>query len=155
MNTVQISIWGIAAALVLFVGIGVVLFVQALRGDRGGEPDTPREREGFAASMRRYVGPVRPEHAILNIPLRAGLELVCGSCGIPGMGWMMSTRVAIGLPLLSIVPSVVYGFYPVYLALSGHLLDSPLVALRYLPFLGVGSAALLLATELRARRQAR
>lgn len=155
MNTVQLSIWGIVAALVLFVGIGAVLFVQALRADRGDGPRGPHEKEGFAAAMRRYVGPVHPQHAILNIPLRAGLELVCASCGIPGMGWMMSTRVAIGLPLLSIVPSFVYGFYPVYLALSGHLLDSPLIAFRYLPFLGVGSASLLLATELRARRRAR
>lgn len=155
MNTVHLTIWGVIAALVLFVGIGAVLFVQALKGDRSAAPEGSEEDErGLRAGMRRYVGPVRPENALLNVPLRVGLELVCAGCGIPGMGWMMSTRVGVGLPLLAIVPSFVYGFYPVYLALSGHILDSPLIALRYLPFLGVGSATALLIVELRARRRA-
>lgn len=154
MNTVQLTIWGVIAALVLFVAIGAVLFVQALRGDRERESatDGPVEK-GFRAGMRRYVGPVRPEHALLSPPLRVGLELVCASCGIPGMGWMMSTRVAVGLPLLAIVPSFVYGFYPVYLAMSGHIVDSPYVALRYLPILGVVSAALLAIAERRSLRR--
>lgn len=155
MNTVQLTIWGVIGALVLFVVIGGVLFVQALRGDRRREEASREEplEKGLRAGMRRYVGPIRPEHALLNPPLRVGLELLCASCGIPGMGWMMSTRVAIGLPLLAIVPSFVYGFYPVYLAMSGHILDSPYVALRYLPILGVLSATLLAIAERRSPRR--
>lgn len=153
MNTVQLTIWGVIAALVLFVTVGGVLLVQSLRIDRGDPraPVQPDER-GLRAGMRRYVGPVKAENAILNPPLRVGLELLCASCGLPGMGWMMSTRVAIGLPLLAVVPSFVYGFYPVYLTVTGHFLDSPYVALRYLPFLGVASATALGIAEWRSRR---
>ena len=155
MSTVQLTIWGVIGALVVFVLIGAALFVQALRGDRRaeGSRQDPADR-GFRAGIRRYIGPVRREHALLNAPLRVGLEFVCASCGVPGMGWMMSTRVAIGLPLMAIVPSFVYGFYPVYLAMSGHILDSPYIAVRYLPVLGVASAVLLAIVERRSLRRA-
>lgn len=153
MSTVRITIWAMTAALALFTVVGILLFVQAMRPDP--QADAPREppgSRGLRQAMRRYVGPVERGNALLNPPLRVGLEWICASCGVPGLGWMVSTRVGIGLPLLVIAPSLIYGFYPVVLALNGHILDSPLEPLRYLPFLGVASALALAVVEWRTAR---
>lgn len=153
MNTVHITIWGMVAAVSIFTVVGLLLFVQALRPDPDAVATHEHDERGFRAAMKRYVGPVERSHALLNAPVRVSLELICASCGIPGLGWMASTRVAVGLPLLAIAPSFIYGFYPVYLAVTGHILDSPLEPLRYLPVLGVTSAGLLALAEWHEARQ--
>ena len=158
MNTIVVTIWGTIAALVMFTAIGFILVVQALRPDpaeRAARRAAGTARLGLGEAARRYVGPVTPDLALLTPPLRVVLEFVGALCGFPGFGWMMSARVAIGLPLLIVAPTIVYGFYPVYLALSGHLVDSPYVAIRYLPFLAVISASALAAAEVRSSRSGR
>jgi hypothetical protein len=157
------TIWGIVAMLVVFIAIGAALFVQGMRQERrvpaddgnGSSADTEPEGRGMRAAMRRYVGPVSPELALLNPPARVGLEFLAALCGFPGLGWMMSTRVSIGLPMLIAGPAIVFGFYPAYLALSGHFTDRPLIALEYLPALAVISATALAVAEVRRLRAVR
>jgi Ca2+-transporting ATPase len=58
-------------------------------------------------------------------------------------------REAAGIVLLTVGPAIVWGFYPVVLAFSGHLLDGPYTATSYLPYLGVASALALAIAEWR------
>jgi hypothetical protein len=46
-------------------------------------------------------------------------------------------------------PAIVWGFYPVFLALTGRLLAGPYEATAYLPFLGLTSAAALAVAQWR------
>ena len=156
---VSITIWGLVVALTLFTAVGVAMFVIALRPtarNRDGAPSggsaAPAGEAGFGGAMRRYVGPVSPDLALLTAPRRVLLEFVSALCGFPGFGWLASTRVSIGLPLLCIAPAIIYGGYPVYLAMTGHLLDSPYVAIQYLPAVALVSASCLAFAEFRARR---
>ncbi len=159
MDTGEMTIWGIVAVLVVFIAIGAALFVQGMRQERrdgsGHAVDRDPADRGVRAAMRRYVGPVSPELALLNPPARVGLEFLAALCGFPGLGWMMSTRVSIGLPMLVAGPAIVFGFYPAYLAFSGHYTDRPLIALEYLPALAVISAAALAVAEVRRLRAVR
>lgn len=155
MSGVTMSMWAIVAVFVLFIVIGVVLFVQSLRmghaGATGGANGDARRltvREG----VRRYFGPVTSRHALLGPKRRVALELVAAACGFPGFGWLMSARPAIGLPLIIVGSATVYGFYPVYLVMSGRIAASPLVGLEYLPVLAVVSAGALAVAELRTAR---
>jgi hypothetical protein len=164
----EMTIWGTVAALVMFTVAGLALFVQALRSDpaeraaRAASSQLPAGsgvagpgRADFREGVRRYVGPVTPDMALLTPAKRVLLEFVGALCGFPGFGWMTSTRVSIGLPMLLIGPAMVYGFYPVYLAMSGHLADSPHVGIRYLPALAAMSAAVLAIVETRSARRRR
>jgi hypothetical protein len=152
----EITIWGLIVALAIFTIGGVAMFVLALRPDRStaGEPGQgPKARDaerGFRAGVHRYVGPVTPDLALLSPARRVLLEFVGAFCGFPGFGWLMSTRVAIGLTLLCLGPALVYGAIPVALAFSGHLSDGPYVAIAYLPTLAVVSATCLALAEFKA-----
>ena len=147
------TIAGIAGMLVLFIVVGAVLLVQAMRMERRQRAsDAAGGRPGLRDVVSRYVGPVTPDLALLNPPARVGLELVGALCGFPGFGWMMSTRVAVGLPMLIAGPAIVFGFYPVYLVYSGHITDRPLIGLEYLPFVAVASASALAVAEVRRAR---
>jgi hypothetical protein len=152
----QMTIWGTIIAIALFSCIGVWLFVQSFRPDPT-RPSDPRESRGrtFREAVQRYVGPVSPDTALLTPVLRVLLEAVSTLCGFPGFGWMASTRVAVGLPMLCIGPAIIYGFYPVLLAMTGHLSDSPFVAFQYLPYLAAISASALAVAEIRAARGGR
>ena len=155
---VSITIWGLVAALTLFTIVGVAMFVIALRpNSREGITAPPGKSAskggtGFGPAMRRYVGPVSPDLALLTAPRRVLLEFVSALCGFPGFGWLASTRVSIGLPMLCVAPAIIYGGYPVYLAMTGHLIDSPYVAIQYLPAVALVSASCLAFAEYRARR---
>ncbi len=148
----EISIWSLVAALTFFVIVGVVMFFMALRPDPSVErPEADASERGFRAGVRRYVGPVTPDLAILSPARRVLLEFVGALCGFPGFGWLMSTRVALGLTLLCLGPAIIYGALPVAFSLSGHLLDGPYVTIEYLPAVAVVSAACLAFAEYRAK----
>jgi hypothetical protein len=157
MDTGEFTLAGIAAALLLFVAIGAILLVQAMLQERrsGRAGATPEARLGIRHAMSRYIGPVHPDLALLNPPARVVLEFVAALCGFPGFGWLVSTRMAVGLPLLILGSATVYGFYPAFLALSGHFTDRPLIALEYLPAVAVASATALAVAEVRRARSAR
>lgn len=149
------TIWGTIAAIVIFVTIGVVLVVGELRPDpaeRAARRASGAPRVGLKEGMRRYVGPVTPDLALLTPVKRVLLEFVGALCGFPGFGWMASARVSIGLPMLVVAPAIVFGLYPAYLAVSGHLADSPYIAIRYLPLLAIASSSALAVVEVRAAR---
>lgn len=155
----ETTIWGTIIALALFIAIGAWLFVRSMQLDPDKrvalQAEGRRARLGIVEAARRYVGPVSPDTAFLTPTGRVALEFVAAFCGFPGFGWLSSTRVAIGLPMLFIGPAIIYGFYPALLATNGHLSDGPLVAFSYLPVLAVVSAAALAVAEVRAARAAR
>jgi hypothetical protein len=147
---------GIVVTLLEYLAIGAILLVQALlheRRSRAGAMVSPT-RLGLREAMGRYVGPVHPDLALLNAPGRVALEFVASFCGFPGFGWLASTRVGIGLPMMVLGPAIVFGFYPAYLALSGHFVDRPMIALEYLPVVAVLSATTLAIAEVRRARAA-
>jgi hypothetical protein len=144
---------GIVVVLIVFLAIGVAMIFQSFRAEKGGEADSsPPRGLGLRAAVDAYVGPVSPENAFLNAPGRVALEFVAAMCGFPGFGWLSSTRVRIGLPLMVVAPAIVYGAYPMYLVLSGHILDRPLIGLEYLPVVAVVSATALAIAEVRSAR---
>lgn len=152
------TIWGTIIAMALFTAIGAWLFAKSVRlspAERAARREERGAARGLADAMRRYVGPVSPDVALLSPVKRVALEFVSALCGFPGFGWLASTRVAIGLPLLCIGPAIVYGFYPAFLAMTGRLSDSPYVALEYLPFLAIVSASALAVAEVRTARSGR
>jgi hypothetical protein len=157
MDYGEMGLWGIAVVLVVFIAIGIALLVQSFREERAQQdPDTAEKpRRGFLAGYDAYIGPVNPDHALLNPPLRIALELVASMCGFPGFGWMASTRVRIGLPLLVIGPAIVFGGYPAFLVLSGHIVARPLMGLEYLPYLSAISTSALAIAEVRRARERR
>jgi hypothetical protein len=147
---VTVAVWTMVVLLGAFAAAGVWMLVVGLRVNAiGAEGLTVRER------VARYVGPVGPRQALLDPPKRVLVELVAASCGFPGLGWLVSGRVAVGLALLVVGPACVWGFFPVALALAGRLYDGPYTATAYLPALGAASAAALAVVEFRARRVAR
>jgi hypothetical protein len=149
-----VLIWASIAGLALFIGIGASLLTQSLRRAPGAAPATARRRR-VSERIRDYVGPVAPGTALLNPWARVLLEAVGSACGFPGFGWLASTRVAIGLALLIGGGAIVYGFFPVALAVTGHWTDSPLVTLSYLPYLSAVSASCLAIAEFKTSRRPR
>jgi len=153
MDFGEFSIWVIIIAIVGFVIIGAMMFVRGLRPDPGERAET--EPLTFKEGVQAYVGPVTPRLALLSPVKRVLLELVSATCGFPGFGWLVSGRVAIGLPMMVLGPAVVFGFYPVFLAYTGHFDDGPYVAIQYLPALGVISATALGVVEAHYARSIR
>jgi hypothetical protein len=152
------AIYSTIAVLVLFVGAGMYLVVRSLR--IAGREHRRERGEGYGFSglqpgrrMKRYVGPVKPEMALLNPPARVAVEFFCSLCGFPGLGWMISGRVAIGLPLFTIGPILTWAVYPLYLSVSNQIMAGAYSALRYLPVLAVTSAGLLAISQIRARKR--
>jgi hypothetical protein len=155
-----LAIYAIIAVLALFVAVGVYLVIRSLRiAAREQRPERGNERRlqglNLRQRTRRYVGPVKPEMALLNPVARVGVEFFCSLCGFPGLGWLISGRVAIGLLLFAVVPIFTWAVYPLYLSVSNEIMAGPYVALRYLPFLAVASAGLLAASQARSARQGR
>jgi hypothetical protein len=156
MDTGEFTLTGLAAAVLLFVAIGAILLVQAMLQERRARPaGAAPHRIDIRHAMSRYVGPVHPDLALLNPPARVALEFVAALCGFPGFGWLVSTRVAVGLPLMVLGAATVYGFYPAFLALTGHFTDRPLIALEYLPVVALVSATALAVAEVQRARSAR
>jgi hypothetical protein len=149
-------IGGIIGLLSLFGIVGVAVTIGAIRAARAerrkteGAPDPSmplRER------VSRYVGPVEPGMALLNPPGRVAVECFTALCGFPGLGWILSGSVFTGLLLITLVPAVVWGLYPVFLVITGRVLQGPFVAVQYLPGLSLGSAALLAYREVQLARR--
>ena len=88
-----------------------------------------------------------PDLARLNAPLRVLVEFTCALFGFPGFGWVMSTRVVVGVVLMLIGPAFAWCFYPVYLSVSGRLAENVYSLVEYLPLLAAISAGALAVTE--------
>ena len=76
-----------------------------------------------------------PDLARLNPPLRVLIEFTCALFGFPGFGWVMSTRVVVGVVLMLVGPAFAWCFYPVYLSVSGRLAENVYSLIEYLPLL--------------------
>lgn len=148
--------WLVTAMLLVFVGVGLVLLTRSLQAARAFHrrvPEPGSEHVTLSERGRRYVGPVRPDMALLNTPLRVAVEAVTALCGFPGLGWLISGRVVTGVVLLAVVPSLVWGIIPMVLSVTGDIYRGPFVAVGYLPVLAVVSALGLTMAEIRRIRR--
>lgn len=153
---VRIAVYGIATVLVLFIVAGAATFAAGVRQGRArtragtAVPTTGAGgRGGPRAALRRYVGPVEPRHALLNPPLRVGVEAISALFGFPGLGWLASGKVVTGLVLLVAGPSFIWGLFPVYLIATQRMADHPYLFIQYLPLVSVMSAGALGIHQLR------
>lgn len=143
-------VWAIAGLLALFSIAGVAVVVReavALRKS-GRQPATLSLRQRF----NRYVGPINRSAAPLTPPARVAVEFGAALCGFPGLGWMISGRLQVGLPLIIAVPAMLWAFFPLFISLSGHVFDEPMAVFAVLPAIAVLSSALLAVQE-RAQTQ--
>jgi len=145
----------VAASLVVFAAVGVVVAVRAVRAAaaEGRAHGRDRVAGGWRARAAGYTGAVSPASRGLNPPARVVVELFAGACGFPGLGWMLSGCLLSGLLLITCVPAVVWGLYPAYLALTGGLTGSALSIVGYVPFIGLASACGLAVREIAAARR--
>jgi hypothetical protein len=141
--------------IAVFALVGLAVCYSALRSARAERASSSAETDELSLRARigRYVGPVDPSMALLNPPGRVATEFFTSLCGFPGLGWILSGSVFTGLVLICVGPAVVWGFYPVFLALTGKLADGPFVAVQYLPGLAIGSSAVLAYRELQLSRR--
>lgn len=145
-------LWFVAALLALFSASAVVLLVREMRRLRS---LSPRSRD---RSIRRrfaeYVGPVDRKDAPATPAWRVAAEFFSAMLGFPGLGWMVSGRITVGLPLIVAVPAALWLFYPLYIAVTGTLVRDPVRLLWVLPVLAFTSAGSLASAETRGRRHA-
>ncbi len=137
------------ASLLLLLAVGVGALVagwwMANRHARRAGP-------GLRRRVQDYVGEVSPHRALLTAPARVALELACALCGFPGLGWLISGRVAVGLILLVVAPAIVWAWHPAYLSLTGGLAAHPFAVVRYLPVVSLASGTALAACEWQGRK---
>jgi hypothetical protein len=144
-----ISTNALIAFIALFFGVGIFLTVRTLvelhrKSGAGAPPLSLRER------IRARVGPVTPQRAPLNAPLRVMVEFVCALAGFPGMGWSLSARLAPGVALMLAGPIFCWMLYPIILYRTGLLATDPYLMIKELPVLATVSALTLAVLETRA-----
>jgi hypothetical protein len=145
----------VIAIVVVFTVVGLGVTFNALRVGRaetrahGDKTQAAELRE----KIRRYVGPVDPKTALLNPPARVLVEFAGAVCGFPGLGWLCSGSVFAGLLLICCGPAFAWGFYPVFLSLTGKLASRPYIVIEYLPGIAVASAAILAYREVLLARK--
>lgn len=137
-------IWGIVGLLALFSASAVVLVGREILRSRAARTDAPRR---LSSAFSDYIGPVDRRLAPLNPPLRVAVELFCSLFGFPGIGWMVSGRITVGLPLVVLVPAALWMFYPLYISSAWVVLEHPLSVLAVLPPIALLSAGFLAAAE--------
>lgn len=139
--------WAIVALLAAFALAGVALVVRETLRLRAVRQDAP---PSLAARYRGFVGSLDGGTAPLNPPLRVAAEFLAALCGFPGLGWMVSGRIGVGLPLIVIVPAIVWALFPLVVSFTGHVFGRPLAVFAMLPAMAVVSATLLALAEVRA-----
>lgn len=144
---ITLVVWLIVALLALFSASVVVLVsAEASRLRRRGKQ---RKSRSLSRRLEDYFGPIDLDQAPLNAPLRIGVEFFAALLGFPGIGWMVSGRMKVGLPLVVIAPALLWMLYPLYISSAGVVLDRPLQVLAVLPPLAVFSAGALALAEMR------
>src|SRR3974377_612753 len=98
---------------------------RVARKERRLEPGNGEKVRELKERIRRYVGPIDPKTALLNPPGRVAVEVVGAFCGFPGLGWLCSGSVFIGLLLICCGPAFAWGLYPVFFPVAGALLATP------------------------------
>ncbi len=151
--TLSFTVWGLVAFVALFFVVGTFVAVKAMLSAHGEYVRTEDGRLrtiGWRERLSLYQGPVTPDLAKLNAPLRVLIEFTCALFGFPGFGWVMSTRVVLGVVLMLVGPAFAWCFYPVYLSVSGRLAENVYSLIEYLPLLAAVSAGTLAVVEARA-----
>jgi hypothetical protein len=164
--------------ITVFGVVGVILMVRALREDSREtsflEPvSTPRSSSrarvdrrasaapptaghittgspvaGFRGRWSRLVRRTYGDVALLGPRRRVLFEFLGAACGFPGLGWILSGRVALGMTLLVGCPAVVWAVLPMSLSVVGQFGLG--LTFRYLlPVLACASAGALAFVERR------
>ncbi|HZD60592.1 MAG TPA: hypothetical protein VE439_09105, partial [Anaerolineae bacterium] len=63
--------------------------------------------------------------------------------------WIISGNLFIGLILISVVPSFIWAFFPVYATMTGAIAVDPFAFVRYLPAMALVSAGCLIINQVR------
>ena len=132
--------WSVAALLVAVTSAGVWLAIGELRRLGSGR----RRHVPLRTRVRDYVGPLERSKRPLNPPLRVTLEALIALCGFPGLGWLLSGHVFVGLCLIVAVPAALLAFYPMYIGVRADPLFDPLPIL----FAALGVVAVVSSTAL-------
>jgi len=151
--TLSFTVWGLVAFVALFFVVGACVAVKAVfdaHGERVHTETGSLRGLTWRERLSRYEGPVTPDLARLNPPLRVLVEFVCTLFGCPGFGWVMSARVVPGVVMMLLGPAFAWCFYPVYLSVTGRLSDNVYALIDYLPWLAALSAGTLAVFEARA-----
>jgi hypothetical protein len=147
-------IYSIIALIGAFGAIGIYLIVKSLRYEASRNPRPPVQRNPIRR-LQDYVGDADDSKRLLNAPLRVTLEFFLALCGFPGIGWMASGQLAVGLVLVAAVPSIFWAVAPVLMASNGALFRDPFATVRYLPIIAIVSAGGLATSEIMRARKAR
>ncbi len=151
-----ISTDALIAFMALFFGVGIFMTVRTMmqlhRDRASGAP-----RQTFRERMRARVGPVTPERAPLNAPLRVAVEFLGALGGFPGIGWSLSARLGTGVALMLVGPIFCWMLYPIILYHTGLMAADPYLMIKELPVIATVSALTLGVLEARSagRRRGR
>lgn len=157
------------ATITVFGLTGVVLMVRALRdaqretsfleslpvgrdpppGGSAAQAEGPKvRRSGLGQRARHFVRRSQGNLALFGPARRVVAEFVGAAFGFPGLGWILSGRVTLGVTLFVGVPAVIWALFPMVLSVTGHFGLS--MALKYvLPGLAGLSAGALAVVERR------
>ncbi len=125
----------ISVLLITLLAIGMVLSYRAV-----------------ARARREHIEsrPISRAALMFNPAARILIEFAGAVAGFPGLGWLFSGKIVIGVALLSIVPSFAWALLPAYSIFSGGLVADPFATVRYLPVLAACSAGSLAVVHLAA-----
>ena len=124
--------------------------------DTGASIERPRETQmttgapaaGFRGRWSRLVRRTHGDVALLGPRRRVLVEFLGALCGFPGLGWILSGRVALGMTLLVGCPAIVWAVLPMSLSIVGQFGLG--LTFRYLlPVLACSSAGALALVERR------
>ena len=146
---ITIATSAIIVFLVVFFGVGIFVTARTLVRIRSAEREG-RGEGSMREVIRARVGPVTPERAPLNGPLRVLVEFICSLFGFPGLGWSLSTRLAPGIGMMLVGPIFCWMVYPILLHNAGILATDPYALIKELPFIAAASAGTLAVLEFRA-----
>ena len=118
----------VSILLIILLVVGTFLLVKAVKKTR---------------SQPKAAQPIKRELLIFNPPTRVFVEFASSLFGFPGMGWILSGKIVIGVGLISIVPSFIWALLPVYAVFSGELANDPFTIVKYLPWMALISAGSL------------
>ena len=105
----------VMAILTVFSLVGLGVMLNAFRVGRQERPVADgrlEEAHELREKIRLYIGPVDPKTRLLNPPGRVAVEFVGAFCGFPGLGWMCSGSMFIGLLLICCGPAFAWGHLP-------------------------------------------
>jgi hypothetical protein len=139
----------VAFLFILFSLAGCLLFIKGIMVARQtSAKEYPKTGKlNLIERVKRYEGPIDEDSPFFNPLARIAIEFFSALFGFPGLGWMISGQVFIGLVLMGIIPCFVWAAIPAYLVKTIILKTNPYAPVIYLPALAFISAACLASNQ--------